>query len=90
LAELPEVTALQGVQAAGRLVELLTGRRWIGMQRAREQGASWSQIGDALGMSKQGAQNWYARTIAEQERIVGRYHDAERARAALGEHSPRP
>lgn len=89
LAELPEVSAVQGLQAASRLAELLTARRWADIQRAREQGASWSQIGEALGMSKQGAQDWYARKIADQERYVGSYHDADRARAALGEHSPR-
>jgi hypothetical protein len=33
------------------------------MQAAREAGASWSEIGAALGMSKQGAQDWYRRKI---------------------------
>jgi hypothetical protein len=36
-------------------------------------------------MSKQGAQDWYRRKIEAQEQYVGDLHDAERARAALGE-----
>jgi hypothetical protein len=85
LAELPEVTALQALRANARLVGLLTGRRWIAMQDAREAGASWEQIGEALGMSKQGAHDFYRRKIADQETYVGDLHDAERARAALAD-----
>ena len=48
-----------------------------------EAGASWTQIGAALGMSKQGAPDWYRGKIAEQERYVGDLHDTERAKAAL-------
>src|SRR5690349_8474462 len=85
LAELPDVRAVDALEANRRLVELLTGRRWYVMRAAREAGASWSEIGAALGMSKQGAQDWYRRKIAEQERWAGDIHDAERARRALGE-----
>lgn len=85
LAELPEVTALQALQANRRLVELLTGRRWIAMRSAREQGATWEQIGEALGMSRQAAHEWYGKKIEAQERYVGELHDADRARAALAE-----
>jgi hypothetical protein len=53
------------------------------MQAAREAGASWSQIGASLGMTKQGAQDWYRRKIADQEQYVGDLHDADRARAAV-------
>lgn len=88
LAELPEVTALQVLQANRRLVELLTGRRWIVMQRAREEGASWEQIGEALGMSRQGAWEWYRNKIELQEQYVSDYHDAARARAVLDERNP--
>src|SRR3954447_25599137 len=83
LAELPEVSALDALEANRQLVDFLIGRRWFVMQAAREAGASWSEIGAALGMSKQGAQDWYRRKIADQERYVGDLHDAERAQAAL-------
>ncbi|MEU3015594.1 hypothetical protein [Nocardia asteroides] len=84
LAELADVTALQALEANRRLSDLLTGRRWAVMQAAREAGASWTAIGDALGMSKQGALDWYKRKIEQQERHVpANLHDADRARAAL-------
>lgn len=85
LADLAVVTALDALRANARLVELLIGRRWIAMQDAREEGASWEQIGEALGMSKQGAHDWYRRKIAQQEQYAGEFHDAPRARAALAE-----
>lgn len=82
LARLPEVSALDGLAAAHALIRSLTGRRWIDMRRAREQGATWRQIGEALGMTRQAATDYYRRTIAEQERYNPQ-HDAARARAAL-------
>jgi hypothetical protein len=85
LAELPACTPLQALRANKRLIDLLTGRRWSVMQEAREQDASWAEVGDALGMSKQGAQDWYSRKIAEQEKYVPDFHDAARARAVLDE-----
>ncbi|GAB4590388.1 hypothetical protein [Nocardia sp. IFM 10818] len=82
---LAEVTALQALQANRRMVELLTGRRWMLMLDARETGESWTAIGAALGMSKQGALDWYKRKIADQEKYVGKFHDADRARAVVTE-----
>jgi len=83
VAELPEATALDALEANRELVATLTAQRWYVMQAAREGGASWSEIGAALGMTKQGAQDWYQRRIAEREQVVADVHDAERARAAL-------
>lgn len=83
LARLPEVGPLDALTANKHLVELLVGDRWYVMQAAREAGATWSQIGAALGMSKQGAQDWYRRKIADQEQHASDFHDVERARAAL-------
>lgn len=83
--QLVDVTALQALQANRRLVDQLTGRRWSVMQSAREAGASWSAIGDALEMSKQGALDWYKRKIADQEKYVPDFHDTARARAVLAE-----
>jgi hypothetical protein len=83
LGDLPEVTAVEALDANVRLVKLLVSRRWYVMQSAREAGATWSEIGSALGMSRQGAHDWYRRAIGEQEHFVGDLHDAERAQAAL-------
>ena len=88
LGQLPVVLALEALEANREMVELLTNRRWYVMREAREAGASWPQIGAALGMSKQGAQDWYRRRIELQEQHVGDLHDADRARAALAEPTP--
>ncbi|OLT40059.1 hypothetical protein BJF85_07045 [Saccharomonospora sp. CUA-673] len=85
LAGLAPVTAAQALEANRRLVELLTGRRWMVMRDAREAGASWTDIGAALGMSRQGAYEWYQRKIELQEEHVPEFHDTARARAVLGD-----
>lgn len=83
LAELAEVTALDALAANRRLVDLLTGHRWHVMRQAREEGATWEQIGAALGMSRQGAREWYGKKLARQEQYPGDFHDTDRGRAAL-------
>jgi hypothetical protein len=85
LDELPEVTALQALSANHRLVQLIAGRRWIAIQDAREEGASWAEVGKAMDMSKQAAQEWHRKKIRLQEQHVGDLHDTARARAALNE-----
>ncbi|MEU4673904.1 hypothetical protein AB0F91_39615 [Amycolatopsis sp. NPDC023774] len=67
LAATAEVTPLQELAAAHRLARILTSSRWYVMRDAREAGASWPEIGVALEMSKQAAQEWYQRKIADQE-----------------------
>lgn len=84
LGRLPQVSELDALRANARLVAMLEGRRWLEMQAAREHGASWADIGEALGMSRQGAWEWYQRHIEHQEKYVPDFHDAARARAALG------
>jgi hypothetical protein len=85
LGDLADVSALDALEANRRLVDFLEGRRWYVIQDAREAGASWVEIGAALGMTKQGAQDWYRRRIADRERYVPEFHDAERARAVLND-----
>lgn len=87
LADLPEVTAFQDLAATQRLADLLTSRRWLGMQRSREEGASWAEIGGVLHISEQAARDCYRKKIALQERYVGDLHDTARARAALADDS---
>lgn len=83
IAELPDVTAVDALEANRRLIDLLTGQRWFVMRDAREAGATWDEIGTALGMSRQGAYDWYRRAIAAHADHVGDLHHAERAQAAL-------
>lgn len=91
LARLPKVTALDALEANRRLVDLLVGRRWYVMQDAREEKTSWAEIGDALGISRQGAYDFYRRAVEDQERYVpGFLHDASCARVALGEPAGEP
>jgi hypothetical protein len=85
LARYAAVTPSQALAANARLVKLLTGRRWSVMRDAREAGDSWTTIGTAVGVSKQGALDWYTRKIADQEQYVGKYHDTDRARAVVPE-----
>ncbi|MDQ0030911.1 hypothetical protein [Arthrobacter bambusae] len=83
LAEVREVAALQALRANARAVELLTARRWYVMKSAREAGATWAQIGEALGITKQAAYDFYRRKIEEQENHLPDRHDTSAARAVL-------
>jgi hypothetical protein len=85
LAKLPGVTGLDALRASRRVVDLLTGARWHMMRQAREEGASWSDIGQALGMSRQAAHDFYRRNIEPQEHDAPGVHNAARSRAALDE-----
>jgi hypothetical protein len=68
LARLPEVTPLDALRANAELVNRLTAERWVAMRAAREQGASWEQIGQALGVSRQSAWEFVQRKAAEHAR----------------------
>ena len=83
LDEFPEVDAIEALAANAAVVNLLIGRRWHVMQEAREAGATWEAIGTALGITKQGAQDYYRRQIENQEKYATDFHDSARARAAL-------
>jgi hypothetical protein len=83
LAKLPGVAGLDALRVSRRVVELLTGARWHMMRQAREEGASWSDIGQALGMTRQAAHDFYRRRIEQQEQDAPGFHNATRSRAAL-------
>ena len=90
LAQLPDIDVLDSIRAGADLVRLISGWRWLDIRQAREEGRSFSEIGAALGMSKQAAWELYNTAIEHQERYVPDLHDADRARAALGDAEPIP
>lgn len=50
------------------------------MRQAREEGSSWSQVGTALGMSRQAAYDFYRRKLDQQgESVDDLDREAERA-----------
>jgi hypothetical protein len=85
LMKLPGVTGLDALRASRRVVDLLTGARWHMMRQAREEGASWRDIGQALGMTRQAAHDFYRRKIEQQEHDAPGVHNAARSRAVLDE-----
>jgi hypothetical protein len=80
-----EVAALEALRANAKAVELLTARRWYVIRSAREAGATWAQIGEALGITKQAVHDFYRRKIEEQEKYLPDLHDVASARAVLEE-----
>ncbi|WP_350278817.1 hypothetical protein [Kribbella sp. HUAS MG21] len=85
LSDLPGVTGLEALRASRRVVELLTNARWHMMRQAREEGSSWSQVGSALGVSKQAAYDFYRRKLDQQDASpTPETYNTERSRAALG------
>jgi hypothetical protein len=88
LADLPSVTGLEALRASRRVVDLITGARWHMMRQAREEGSSWSEVGNALGMSKQAAYDFYRRKLRQQDESAAREdYNAPRNRAALGKNA---
>lgn len=83
LADLPGVSALQALAATNQLVTLMTGRQWITIMHAREEGASWAEIGEAMGTDADAARSWYAEKVATQKHHLGDLHDSARAEAVL-------
>lgn len=86
------MSALDSLRANARIVNLLTGWRWQIVELAREEGATWEEIGQALGVTRQSAHAAYAEAIAGQERFNAEYDfirfDVDRARAVLDDSDP--
>ncbi|MGX7823543.1 hypothetical protein ACTG9Q_00455 [Actinokineospora sp. 24-640] len=83
LAEVPAVTAMEALAATTRLLTLMTGRRWITILHAREDGATWAEVGEAMGTDAETARSWNADNIAAQRRHLPDWHDSSRAEAVL-------
>jgi len=83
------VSAMQALRANQRLAEIALTSRWIFIRDAREEGASWSAVGAALGMTKQAAWSWYREQIERQENLPPEFHpEADRARRVLVDEDP--
>jgi hypothetical protein len=73
------VTALEAVAASSILTAQIGDARWWMAAEARKQGCSWSEIGGALGMSKQAAWEGFRKYAAERSgpvsavRLSGEY-----------------
>jgi hypothetical protein len=85
MAQLREVEPLDALHANGELVQLLLGRRWPAILEAREQGASWAEVGEVLGLSAAAAWEAYRRAIEQQHRNIPGWREADRANAVLEE-----
>jgi hypothetical protein len=88
LTKLPNVAGLDALRASRQVVDLLTGARWHMMRQAREEGASWTDIGKALGMTRQAAHDFYRRKIEQQEHDAPGVQNSARSRAVLAEKAP--
>jgi len=83
LTEQATVGALDGLTAGARLVEEVTAGRWVLMRQAREDGASWDQVGAAIGLPEDQARAWYAGKVDAHERHAAQWFDLARDRAVL-------
>ena len=61
-------TAIEAVATAGRMATLSDELLGIEVRRARAAGATWDEIADALGRSRQAVQKRFGRTVPIDER----------------------
>lgn len=61
----PEVSALYALAATAKIAEWIDAVRWEAMDDAREDGASYAELGRALGITKQGAADYYRRGASD-------------------------
>ena len=80
-----QVSTLDALRAGDRIAKLLNGWRWNLMRQAREEGRSWSEIGAALDMTKQGAFDYYRNAVDRQEQYAPEYSDIAAARKVQGD-----
>jgi hypothetical protein len=80
--QLRDVDPVAALRANGDLVHLMIGRRWPVILDARERGASWADIGEAMGMTAAEAWENFRRAVEELERGAG-WTEGDRARKVL-------
>ncbi|HSV67107.1 MAG TPA: hypothetical protein VLJ59_14500 [Mycobacteriales bacterium] len=83
----PHVDALTALAANHELITLLSGWQWHAIRDAREHGATWQQIAQALGTTPEQAHTGYLARIEEAERYASPHNDTTRHRTAAG-HTP--
>ncbi len=78
---------LEALAATAELIQRLEGTRWQAIQAAREAGASWAEIGEAIGTTGQRAGQIYRAAIEAQEEHSVQPHEPylDAARAVLGD-----
>lgn len=85
LRAMTEPPVLDALQANSVMVQTLLGQRTDAMFLAREQGATWDQIGRALGITGQSARTQYQQAIEREGLGVPGLNEPARRRAVLGE-----
>ena len=81
------VDPLSALAANTELVKLLTRRRWLVMMYAREAGATWDELAQALQMTRGDAYHFYHQKIESQRLLAQTFErslgfDYERAKRA--------
>lgn len=66
IANLPVVSAMEGLRANDRLASKLTAQRWIAVRGAESDGMSLEEIGAGLHAARRSATEFIQRKIAEQ------------------------
>lgn len=82
------VTALEALAALGILMRQLQAARWWMAAEARKQRASWHNIGDALGITKQSAWEGFRKYAAEHETFAPSFRRLNEEYRALAGDSP--
>lgn len=90
LAALPGIPALEALRAGHQLVDLLRRGQWLEVRMCREEGASWAEVGDALGISASNARAGYQHAVEAHDGDHQDLHDRRRCWAALDDADPNP
>lgn len=85
LAEEPDAGPLEALAANHELSRLLTGWQWHAVRAARESGATWTQVGQALGTTADHARARFVQDVERAERHGGRFTDTAPYRAVMGD-----
>jgi hypothetical protein len=87
LADLPVISPVQALAANAELTGLLSGWQWHATRAAREQGAGWEQIAQALGTTARQARADYLTRVERAERHAPAFTDTAAYRAAADDPS---
>lgn len=80
LEDMAQVDALDALHDAAELVALLSGWQWQAIHAARVAGASWEQVGQAIGTTSDSARASFVEALDRQDNIrpgtTDRYREA--------------